>query len=168
MRAPKPSWRKEPRHADAGLVERLALESGYFNSQEVAMARELVEERLAKGLASGYLFLFAEGQDKLLGYSCYGPIAGTTGSWDLYWIVVDNSQRGQGTGGLILAETEKLATEQGAARLYVETSSRRQYNPTRGFYLDRGYEIEAVLRDFYAEGDDKIIMVKKLASGHLS
>lgn len=163
MRARKPFWRTEPRPVDAGLVEGLARESGFFNQQEVAMTRELVEERLAKGLASGYLFLFAEEQDKLLGYSCYGPIAGTSGSWDLYWIVVDSGLRGQGVGGLILAETERLAKSQGAARLYVETSSRGQYSPTRGFYLDRGYEIEAVLRDFYAEGDDKIILVKILA-----
>lgn len=162
MRAREPFWRTEPRSADAGLVERLARESGFFNQQEVDVARELVQERLAKGLASGYLFLFAEDQGKSLGYSCYGPIAGTTGSWDLYWIVVDRGLRGQGIGGLILAETEKLARQQGAARLYVETSSRGQYGPTRGFYLDRDYEIEAVLRDFYAAGDDKIILVKKL------
>lgn len=162
MRTRGPFWRTEPRPADAGLVECLAAESGFFNPQEVAVARELVQERLAKGLASGYLFLFAEDQGKFLGYSCYGPIAGTAGSWDLYWIVVDLSLRGQGIGGLILRETEKLASEQGAARLYVETSSRRQYEPTRGFYLDRDYEIEAVLRDFYDVGDDKIILVKRL------
>jgi D-alanine-D-alanine ligase len=162
MRSREPFWRTEPRPADAGLVERLARESGFFNQQEVAVARELVEERLAKGPASGYSFLFAEDQGELLGYSCYGPIAGTTGSWDLYWIVVERTLRGQGIGGLLLRKTENLAAQQGAAQLYVETSSRRQYEPTRGFYLDRGYEIEAVLRNFYAEDDDKIILVKKL------
>lgn len=162
MRTRKPFWRTEPRPGDADLVERLARESGFFNSQEVGIARELVEERLAKGLASGYLFIFAEDQGQILGYSCYGPIAGTADSWDLYWIIVDLALRGQGIGGLLLDETEKLAKGQGAARLYVETSSRGQYAPTRGFYLDRGYEIEAVLRDFYAKADDKIILVKKL------
>ena len=95
------SWRSEPRPADIQAVERLAAESEFFNYQEVAVARELVEERLGKGLASGYLFLFAEDRGKLLGYSCYGPIAGTEGSWDLYWIVVGRGLRGQGIGDLI-------------------------------------------------------------------
>ena len=45
----------------------------------------------------------------------------------------------------------------------METSSREQYGPTRGFYLDRGYEFVAVLRGFYDKGDDKIILVKTLA-----
>jgi len=156
-------WRTEPRAQDAPAVERLAAESGFFNAEEVAVARELVEERLAKGLASGYLFLFAEERDRLLGYACYGPIAGTQASWDLYWIVVERGLRGQGLGGRVLAETERLAKKGGAARLYVETSSRGQYAPTRRFYLGKGYGLEAELRDFYAPGDDKLILVKDLA-----
>lgn len=158
------TWREDPKSGDAPAVERLAAESGFFNAEEIAVARELVEERLAKGPASGYLFLFAQDESgRLLGYACYGPIAGTQASWDLFWIVVDRAARGQGIGGQILRETEKRAVRQGAAGLYVETSSREQYSPTRGFYMDRGYTVEAVLRDFYAPGDDKIIFVKRLA-----
>jgi GNAT superfamily N-acetyltransferase len=157
------TFRDEPRPEDAGAVEKLAAESGFFNSEEVAIARELVEERLAKGLASGYWFLFAEKDERLLGYSCYGPIAGTAASWDLFWIVVDRSLRGQRIGGQILGETERRAAKGGAARLYVETSSRDQYKPTREFYLAKGYEIQAALPDFYAPGDDKMILVKRLA-----
>jgi GNAT superfamily N-acetyltransferase len=164
MNQPAMTWRQEPETGDAPAVERLAAESGFFNAAEVAIAREVVEERLAKGSTSGYLFLFAHDEaGRLLGYACYGPIAGTQASWDLFWIVVDRAARGQGIGGRILHETEKLAARQGAERLYVETSSREQYNPTRGFYMDRGYAVEAVLRDFYAPGDDKVIYVKRLA-----
>ncbi len=163
MIQPKITWRSEPILADVLAVERLAAESGFFNPEEIAIARELVEERLAKGLASGYLFLFAEEGSSLWGYSCYGPIVGTSASWDLFWIVVDRSSRGKGIGSLILAETETRAAQDGAARLYVETSSRAQYDPTRGFYLAKGYRVEAVLPDFYAPEDDKIILFKKLA-----
>ncbi|MGD9124968.1 MAG: GNAT family N-acetyltransferase [Desulfarculaceae bacterium] len=156
------TWRTEPKSADVQAVERLAADSGFFNPEEVAIARELVQERLAKGNPSGYLFLFAEEKSRLLGYACYGPIAGTKASWDLFWIVVKQTLRSQGIGDLVLRETERRAAQQGATRLYVETSSREQYGPTRGFYMDRGYAVEAVLRDFYAPGDDKIIFVKML------
>ena len=49
---------------------------------------ELVEERLAKGTASGYYFVLVDQEDRLAGYSCYGPIPGTVSSSDLYWIAV--------------------------------------------------------------------------------
>jgi hypothetical protein len=46
--------------------------------------------------------------------------------------------------------------------VYIETSNRPQYEPTRGFYLRCGYRIDAVLEDFYAAGDAKVIYVKAL------
>jgi hypothetical protein len=45
-------------------------------------------------------------------------------------------------------------------RIYIETSSRDQYKTTRAFYEACGYRKEAVLRDFYSPGDDKVIYVK--------
>jgi len=48
--------------------------------------------------------------------------------------------------------------------VYIETSNRHHYAPTRGFYLRCGYTQEALLKDFYASGDDKVIYVKKLES----
>ena len=43
----------------------------------------------------------------------------------------------------------------------VETSSQPKYEPTRQFYLRSGYTVEAVLKDFYAENDDKVVFVKR-------
>ena len=35
----------------------------------------------------------------MIGYVCYGPIACTVGSFDLYWIAVDRRRaRGRGSG----------------------------------------------------------------------
>ena len=41
-------------------------------------------------------------------------------------------------------------------------SNRHHYLPTRGFYLRCGYRQEALLKDFYAPGDDKVIYIKLL------
>ena len=46
--------------------------------------------------------------------------------------------------------------------MYIETSNRPQYASTRAFYERCGYVCEAVLRDFYAPGDDKVIFVRVL------
>ncbi len=52
----------------------------------------------------------------------------------------------------------------GARRIYADTSSRPQYEPTRAFYLACGYTQEALLADFYAAGDGKVIFVKILSA----
>jgi hypothetical protein len=52
--------------------------------------------------------------------------------------------------------------EHGARRVYADTSSRLQYKPTRAFYLACGYVREAILADFYAPDDGKVIFVKVL------
>jgi hypothetical protein len=46
--------------------------------------------------------------------------------------------------------------------MYVDTSGRAQYAPTRAFYEHMGYERAAVLEDFYAPGDAKVIYSKIL------
>lgn len=155
-------WRTEPNHSDIGAVRDLAESSGFFNPEEIAIAAELVEERLSRGLASGYEFLFAETADRLLGYTCYGHIAGTRSSYDLYWIVVAPQQQGQGLGRTLLARSEHLIQVGGGTRVYIETSARELYAPTQGFYRRCGYRQEALLKDFYGPDDDKLIYCKVL------
>lgn len=165
MTAPRFSLRERVIAADLGVVRALVRATGFFNAEEEDIAVELVEERLTKGAASGYEFLFAEGEAGALGYACYGRIPLTQASFDLYWIVVHPEVQGSGVGRLLLTETERAAAAAGAAALYAETSSRAQYAPTRAFYRRTGYELAAEFPDFYAPGDDKVVFVKRLAAG---
>ncbi|HYM33477.1 MAG TPA: GNAT family N-acetyltransferase [Candidatus Cybelea sp.] len=153
-------WRSEPRHGDIDAVRDVVVSSGFFNEEEIGVAMELVEERLRRGAASGYHFIFAEHKGRMVGYACYGPIAGTKSSFDLYWIAVHESGRGGGLGHDIMARAEAAIAAAGGTRVYVETSSRPQYEPTRAFYRRHGYRREALLEDFYGPGDGKEIYVK--------
>jgi GNAT superfamily N-acetyltransferase len=141
----------------------MAESTGFFHPEEVLIAVELVEERLKKGEQSGYHFIFAEERPgHAVGYTCFGPTPGTRSSFDLYWIVVREDRQGRGIGKALLAQTEAAIVLSGGSRIYVETSSRDLYEPTRSFYLASGYHREAFLEDFYSPGDGKIIYVKKL------
>ncbi len=155
-------FRDEPTDGDRAAVRELTAATGFFSDEEVAVAVELVEDRLAKGLASGYRFLFAEGDGRLDGYTCYGPIALTKSSFDLYWIAVRPAAQQAGLGRRLMETAEAEARELGATAMYVETSSRPQYEPTRAFYRRLGYRPAAELPDFYGPGDGQIIFAKQL------
>ena len=60
------------------------------------------------------------------------------------------------------AKTEEVICSLGGKHIYAETSSRDLYRPTHIFYENCGYLREASLKDFYAEGDSKIIYSKVL------
>ena len=155
-------FRETPVHTDTERVKEIIESSGFFSPQEIEVARELVQERLAKGVSSGYFFLFAEAEGRVVGYACYGPIPCTVQSFDLYWIAVEQSLRGTGLGRELLQRSEQAMALAGGSRIYVETSSRELYGSTRGFYEACGYGKAAVLEDFYAPGDDKVIYLKIL------
>jgi len=159
---PKLTYRTEVRPEDRQAVRAILESTGFFYPEEIGVAVELVEERLQRGEASGYHFEFAEAGGEVAGYTCYGPIACTRASFDLYWIGVRQEHRRAGLGRRLLARAEGEIRRLGGQRIYVETSSRAQYEPTRRFYLACGYRLEAQLEDFYAPGDGKTIFLKVL------
>jgi GNAT superfamily N-acetyltransferase len=157
-------FRIEPRPSDVAAVRSLVAATGVFRDSEVAIAAELVEEALARGAdASGYRFLLADDSSgRLLGYACYGPIAGTVHSFDLYWIAVDPARQRRGLGRRLMAGVEAAVRAAGGRRLYVDTSTSEAYAPTRAFYLRCGHHLAAELPDFYAPGDGKAVFCKVL------
>ena len=149
---------------DADVVRDIVASTGLFRPDEIGIAVELVEERLRVGPASGYHFIFAEREGRVLGYSCYGPVPLTLQSYDLYWIAVRKDVQGTGIGRILLERSEAAVIELGGRRVYIETSSKAMYRDTRRFYELNGYRAEATLKEFYSPGDHKVIYVKALSS----
>ncbi len=159
-------WRSAVMAHDVGRVRGLVTSTGFFSAAEVEIAGELVSERLTKGIRSGYHFVMAERGSDLVAYACYGPIDGTEGSFDLYWIAVAPEEQGKGLGAQVYARAEAAMRRAGAKRIYADTSSSDRYAPTRGFYRQRGFAEEARLPDFYGLGDSKVIYTKVISSDH--
>ncbi len=164
MSVPTVSFRYEAAPSDRETVRALVAATGFFRDDEVAVAVELVDERLVKGAASGYHFVFAEVEGQTAGYACYGPIACTVWSYDLFWIAVDPRRQRLGLGRRLVEESERLIREAGGRRVYIETSGKEQYLPTRGFYERCGYAFDAELAEFYGPGDSKVVYVKRVES----
>jgi GNAT superfamily N-acetyltransferase len=164
-------WRDEPRESDRQAVRRLVAATCFFSREEQDIAVELVDEALTQGKASGYEFIFLDGDaapHDLRGYTCFGPIPSRPGSYDLYWIAVAPRHQRHGTGRRLLEETERRALAQGATDMFIDTSGREQYRPTRSFYERMGYRAQEIIPDFYASGDDKVVYRKQLRAGPVS
>jgi ribosomal protein S18 acetylase RimI-like enzyme len=157
------SYRTDVLTEDIETVRAIVEATGYFTPSEVAVAVELVQEHLAKGaVASGYYFVFAGHDRRTIGYVCYGPIPCTISSYNLYWIAVHPDFQGRGLGKALMREAERLIRAAGGTRIYIDTSYKAQYEDTRAFYEALGYELDALLKDFYSPGDDKVIYRKLL------
>jgi GNAT superfamily N-acetyltransferase len=109
----------------------------------------------------GYNFIVEREGDQVFGFACYGPRDLTTGVFDLYWIAVDGNVHRNGVGRRLLIAAEESVRQAGGRMLIAETSGSPDYEPTRKFYLGMGYTMEASIRDFYTEGDDLAIFVKR-------
>jgi ribosomal protein S18 acetylase RimI-like enzyme len=167
--------------ADRARVEEILRATAVFRDDEVEVALELFDVSYGAGNresgvgssgasppdsplpAPDYEFVGAFTQsDLLVGYACYGPTPATDRTYDLYWIAVDPAAQGSGAGTRLLAEVERRLRDARGRLLVVETSSRVEYDATRGFYTARGYEEAARVGHFYAPGDDRVIYTKRL------
>ncbi len=158
-----PVLRREVRHSDIDDVRRIVTSTDMFRPAEIDVAAELVQARLSRGEESGYEFVFIEVEGSTVGYVCFGRNTLTVSSWDLYWIAVENDHRGRGLGWWLLRAVEGYVESNSGTRIYIETSHRPDYEPTRKFYEKHGYVLQAMLPDYYAPGDGRAIFVKSLS-----
>jgi GNAT superfamily N-acetyltransferase len=133
-----------------------------FKSYEVTVAEEVIDSYLADPVASGYHILVAVEGGQLAGYVCYGPTPCTDGTWDIYWEAVAPAKRGRGIGTALIEAAEAAIVKAGGRMIIIETSSTPLYENTRRFHQARGYQTVARVADFYAPGDDRLILQKRL------
>jgi D-alanine-D-alanine ligase len=135
-----------------------------FGPDEVAVARDVLDSALEAGPEGHYQCYTALLNGRAVGWVCFGPTPCTSGTFDIYWVVVAAGQRGRGVGRSLMAHAEDLAARMGGRMVVVETSGRGSYDATRAFYSRLGYEETARVPDFYAPGDAKVVCTKRLGS----
>lgn len=112
---------------------------------------------------SEHIWFTASGDDrKPISIAYCAPEKLTEGTYNLYAIGVKKSIQGKGVGTKMMQYIEELLRNQGHRILIVETSGTAEMNLTRQFYEQLHYTKEAVIRDFWSEGDDKVVYWKKL------
>jgi ribosomal protein S18 acetylase RimI-like enzyme len=151
--------------ADVGQIRLLAIGNGMFEPDEMADFDDGLAGYL-DGSATGHRWLVAEGADGGLDGAAYvAPEPFGDRVWNLYFLAVDPGRHGHGVGAALVMHVEQAlrAAGEGVARvLIVETSGGRSYEGARRFYARQGFDREAVIREFYGPGDDKVVFWKSL------
>jgi len=145
---------------DREAIAQIVSAVGNFNTNEIEIAMELIDESL--GGDRDYQVVVLEDAGEIRGYSCFGPTPLTEGTFDLYWIAVDPGAQGHGYGAKLLHFVEEQIRNGGGRLLIIETSSQEAYGGTIRFYENNQYELTARIPDFYHPGDDKLIFTKNL------
>ncbi|MDD4859610.1 MAG: GNAT family N-acetyltransferase [Dehalococcoidales bacterium] len=133
-----------------------------FLDFEVDIAEELIDANLKDPVGSGYVVQVAEIDGKVVGYINYGSTPVTQGTWDIYWMAVAADHQGQGIGKALIRFVEKDIAKAQGRLIVIETAGKAQYEKTRRFHFSLGYEEVARVPEYYAPGDDKLILCKRL------
>jgi ribosomal protein S18 acetylase RimI-like enzyme len=145
---------------DPSVIYDIVRDTGFFNDAEALMAKELADATLAK--PDEYLFFIAECEEKPVGYACSGNIPCSDGSYEIYWIAVLREFQRLGVGKLLIETVEAAVKRRGGRKIFISTSGTPRYEPTRTFYEKSGYTKAAVLKDYFAPGDDEVVYEKVL------
>ncbi|TRX58431.1 GNAT family N-acetyltransferase [Fulvivirga sp. M361] len=124
---------------------------------------EMIHDYLTNSSSKDIWFTTTEnGVPISMGYCA--PERLTEGTYNLYAIAVHKDHQGKGVGKDMMKYIENLLRENGNRILIVETSGNPEFKLTRAFYNKCNYTKEATIREFYTEGEDKVVFWKKLDS----
>ncbi len=108
------------------------------------------------------VWLTAHADGRAAGLSYAIPEQMTDGTWNMLALAVHPELQGHGLGAALVAATEAALRAAGHRLLLVDTSGTDAFARTRAFYAGLGYKQEACIRDFWADGDDKVTFRKAL------
>jgi len=111
----------------------------------------------------GHICVTCEVDGRIVGFAYYAETEYADRTWFVWWVAVEKGTQGKGVRRQLLTYAEEDARRRGGRLMFIETSGTPAYEPTRRFYLRNGYDREAVLRDYYRDGDDKVVYRKRLA-----
>jgi len=84
------------------------------------------------------------------------------GIYWLGWTYVRQSHQQRGIGARLLNEVLNELRRRKARKVFVDTSSKEFYRRAYKFYRKAGFTKQGVLKDYYSDGEDQIILGKDL------
>lgn len=99
-----------------------------------------------------------DSNDKIIGVIGYSLDRYKTRNYWLGWFYVHKNYRWKGCGKKLLRYIIKKLKTKGIKKLFVDTSSNEFYSRALTMYLNNGFRIEAVIKDYYGKEEDQVIL----------
>lgn len=146
---------------DAPAILQMIEASGHFDEAGLSHVRETLSAHL-RGEDSNIWLTADDGEPVGIAYCAQEQVA--SGTWNLLMLWTRQDRHGKGHGSALVNELERRLCDIPARLFIVETSSLPSFEGARKFYVKSGFVQEATIKNFFAEGDDKLIFTKQLAS----
>ena len=137
--------------------------------QTVLDGTGLFPSELLPGMLAPYLageteafWLTCHSDGEAVGLCYTAPEDLADGTWNMLALAVRPDLQGKRLGAELVRAAEQHLKDKGQRILIVDTSGTDAFILTRKFYAQNGFEEEARIRDFWAEGDNKVIFRKAL------
>lgn len=149
--------------SDINGIIQLAIDAELFKAEETSFLVEILESVIEGKSGDGHQAWvnLSEHNNSITGAIYFGPDAMVHQKWDVWMIVVAPKTQRKGVGSVLLNHAEKIATSEKARLIVVETSSLSRFQKAGNFYKRCGYSHVARIPDYYSEGEDKLVYLKK-------
>ncbi|PNH09156.1 hypothetical protein TSOC_004221 [Tetrabaena socialis] len=147
---------------DSEAILSLSVAAGLFGADETGALRKVLADHWAGNINEGHEWRVYEEGGQLRGVVYWAPAQMSDGAWHVLMLAVRPDCQGQGLGSALMQHAEAALRASGQRLLLVEMSGLPSYERQRKFYAKIGYGREAVIRDFYASGEDKVVFRKAL------
>jgi ribosomal protein S18 acetylase RimI-like enzyme len=142
---------------DIPVLKKVIDANGLFPSD---MLDDMISDYFDNDNSSDFWLTYADHEPITIAYCA--PEKMTEGTWNLYLIAVHPECQGEGLGTSMVRYIEQMLKKRGERLLLVETSGLAEFDRTRAFYRQCGFDEEARIREFYQAGEDKIVFRKSL------
>lgn len=133
----------------------------FDSNDEIQFMLELAKSFISKTQEENH-FLVVNDDNGINAAAYFAPETFVSGVYNLYFMGVLPKAQRSGIGAKLLQHVEHKTKSLDARILLVETSGLDKFEKAKNFYTKNGFIKEAVIREFYKKGDDKIIFWKKL------
>lgn len=151
---------RETTQTDRTALLAMIEDSNQFDENALAHVAATLDEYLARN--SQDLWFTADETGEPVGVAYCAPEVVTSGTWNLLMLWTRQDRENQGYGSQLVERVEQVLIEKNARLLIVETSGLPEFAKARAFYDKIGFTQEAQIKNFFADGDDKIIYTKPL------
>lgn len=149
---------------DVSAITEIAVDSTLFTADDVETVSTMMTEYFGRRTPHSDRCVVADTGAGPQAVAYFQPAEATDRTWYLTMIAVRRCRQRTGLGAALMQHVEGTLRRGGERLMLVETSGTTTFDGTRAFYRRLGYAEEARVRDYYADGDDMVVLRKALSS----